>query len=98
MKKFFLFALFCSLSLATFAGNVAIQNLEIADAEQVLLSEELSADATIVAVNFMEETCTVKTKTTITDADGNTTTIESETTVNMSCAELVRTAIKAVKE
>ncbi|MCB9082057.1 MAG: hypothetical protein H6555_10140 [Lewinellaceae bacterium] len=90
MKKFLFFALFCSFSLLAFANNNQMPQLEESGIYQ-------QVDASVVAIDLLAETCTVKTKTTITKPDGTKTTVESETTINMSCAELVKTAIKALQ-
>ncbi|GAB5551963.1 MAG: hypothetical protein Sapg2KO_15540 [Saprospiraceae bacterium] len=94
MKKIILFALFCTFSFATFASNNAVTFDDTIQEE--LTIQSIGAQA-LIAVNMVPAECTVKTKTTITNPDGTKTTVESETTISMSCKELVKAAIGAIK-
>ena len=97
MKKVILFALFCSLSVFSFANSADVFANQSNTAEELVLVQDVADVATEAIFDFDADTCTIKTKTTITNPDGSQTTVESETTISMSCEDLVKSAIKAIK-
>ncbi len=97
MKKVILFALFCSFGVFTFANSVIASNHSSNTAEELLFVQDgANTSAAAAAMEFDEETCTIKTKTTITLPDGSKKVVIVENTINMSCKDLVTAAIKAL--